>query len=338
MAGRACPLAYRYAPSAIRGVAGRRAESLFVVGGMYGNAQALQAVETARKAEERATGLAPLVVFNGDFNWFNTDSETFRHVNSEIRRACEAGEAVATAGNVEYEIANMSAGAGCGCSYPEYVDDTTVERSNSIIDQLRAVAQGEPATVAWLRELPLFTKALVGGIDVGIVHGDAWSLSGWRFSVEAMVPRDPILMEAVGMSDAAADEDVPPLSAAFTESAVDVFACTHTCLPFAQDFHEADRTQVIINNGSAGMPNFQGLQHGIITRIATSPSPHPTLYGTTLGATTAVHVDALPLFYDADAFKREFLRQHPSGSPAHQSYLGRISDGPKFTLAQASRF
>jgi hypothetical protein len=43
----------------------------------------------------------------------------------------------------------------------------------------------------------------------------------------------------------------------FHEAATDVLACTHTCLPFAQRFDCDGAPKALINNGSAGMPNFK---------------------------------------------------------------------------------
>jgi hypothetical protein len=44
-------------------------------------------------------------------------------------------------GNVEDEIArSQDSDYGCGCAYPEYVDQGVVDRSNIIIQKLREVA------------------------------------------------------------------------------------------------------------------------------------------------------------------------------------------------------
>src|SRR5688572_10722139 len=68
----------------------------------------------------------------------------------------------------------------------------------------------------------------------------------------------------------------------FEDTGVAAFACTHTCLPFAQVFllllvvtychiktiDDDKSRKLIINNGSAGMPNFRGTKFGLLTRIA----------------------------------------------------------------------
>jgi hypothetical protein len=89
----------------------------------------------------------------------------------------------------------------------------------------------------------------------------------------------------------------------------------------------------VINNGAAGMPNFRGARHGVITRIALAPSPHPPLYGLCMHG---VHVDAIAVAYDHDAWCASFLGQWPAGTPAWDSYYRRIIDGPDYGLAQAS--
>ena len=80
---------------------------------------------------------------------------------------------------------------------------------------------------------------------------------------------------------------------------VDVFASTHTCLAALRDFELRAGRLTIINNGAAGMPNFSGTRFGLLSRIATTPSPHRPLYGL---VRDGVHIDAIPLAYDDDAF------------------------------------
>ncbi len=58
--GRSCPLHYRYAPTVFATPAEVACEVLYVVGGLYGNELALNAVLTAFETEVRATHL----VFN----------------------------------------------------------------------------------------------------------------------------------------------------------------------------------------------------------------------------------------------------------------------------------
>ena len=189
--GRTCPLAYRYQPEALAQPAQLEADTLYVVGGLYGNPAALQAV---LERAGREPGAPPAIVFNGDFHWLDVDPEDFRTI----------GEAVlahhATKGNVEAELAfdGSAQDAGCGCAYPDYVGDDVVERSNQIIGRLRATAARFPELVGRLGTLPRYLTASVGGQRVGILHGDPESLAGWRLALEAMEPGDPLVRRQLG--------------------------------------------------------------------------------------------------------------------------------------------
>jgi len=301
--GRSCPRHYRYSPVVFAQTAALRAESLYVVGGLYGNPGALEAVlELARRDDATP-------VFNGDFNWFDVTAEDFAAVNEIVLQHA------ALRGNVETEIAGEDAGTGCGCGYPEWVGDADVRRSNEILARLRETARGFPSLRARLGALPMHFVAEVGGVRIGIVHGDAESLAGWRFSQEAL-------------------RDQPERARGLLElSAVDVFACSHTCLPVMQDFVTPRGVVLIANNGAAGMPNFRDTQFGLVTRIAIRPSPE-ALYGVRLGA---VCVEAVPVRYDHDAWLARFDRAWPSGSPASASYRQRIVSGPAYGVEQAMR-
>ncbi|MGI8525991.1 MAG: hypothetical protein ACR2K5_07385 [Pseudolabrys sp.] len=81
------------------------------------------------------------------------------------------------------------------------------------------------------------------------------------------------------------------------------------------------------------MPNFSATQYGVVSRIATTPSPHRPLYGM---ARDGIHVDALAVEYSQAEFLARFLARWPKGSPAHVSYYGRIAGGPDHALAQAA--
>lgn len=298
MAGRVCPLAYRYSASAVRAAANHVTDSAFVVGGLYGNSAALAAVLELADAEELATGSRPLLVFNGDFNWFNAAPPDLLGVNATIRNECGDGRAVATAGNVEVEMAravpvpgsNRMDAVGCGCAYPAYIDDDVVRRSNALMERLRRslrIAQPEELALEvtdWLRELPLYTRLSVGGLRVAVLHGDTNSLAGWSLAAEAVSPPDTALLASMGLHPPShsspeghhqltTEADV---EAALESVGADVIACTHTCLPFAQAFHNGH--SLVINNGSAGMPNFPLIEAagnrgggGMITRISTTP-------------------------------------------------------------------
>ena len=301
--GRSCPRHYRYSPAVFSRAADLEAQSLYIVGGLYGNPFALEAV-VAMARREGAT-----LVFNGDFNWFDVDSEGFGAINETVLRHA------ALRGNVETEIAGEDAGAGCGCGYPDWVGEAEVERSNEILKRLRETARGHPDLRERLGVLPMHLVAEVGGLRVGIAHGDAESLAGWQFSQEALRER-PEHAEAL-----------------LAGAAIDVFACTHTCLPVMQDFATPRGTALIVNNGAAGMPNFRDTRFGVATRIASASSTQ-ALYGTRLGGTV---VEAVPVRYDYEAWMARFDRVWPAGSPAALSYRKRIASGPGYEVEQAVR-
>jgi hypothetical protein len=300
--GRVCPVRYRYGPAAIARAPERAAETLYVVGGLYGNLQALDAVEAMRAAESGPVRLC----FNGDFNWFNADDAGFREINERVLRH----EAIA--GNVEAELGEPSADAGCGCAYPESVDQGVVERSNRIHASLKRTAARHADLLAGINGLPMVARYLVGGVRIGVVHGDAESLAGWRF--------DPAVLDDPAGHGRRAEF--------FNRAEVDVFASSHTCLPAIRRFHIGG-AKLVANNGAAGMPNARGTKFGILTRIGIRPSPHPALYGCRLGD---VCVDALAIEYDAARWEAEFLRNWPPGSAAWQSYFERITEGPAYRL------
>lgn len=302
--GRACPLRYRHGATALASAPEQSSDTLYVIGGLYGNLPALEALRQLAALE----AAPPTLCFNGDFNWFNVDAAGFAAIN----RAVLAHDACL--GNVEAELLSPDDDAGCGCAYPENVDAGTVERSNQIHARLKQTAQAHPGLLRQLAQLPMLRRYRVGDNAIGVVHGDAESLAGWRFDVEAL--------------DAPAN--LPWLTGAFRDARVEVFASSHTCLPALRAIQGAG---IVINNGAAGMPNFAGRQCGVITRIAVSPAPTPALYGCRLGS---LHIDALAVDYDSVAWRNAFLANWPPESPAHVSYFRRIVDGPDHQLTRAA--
>lgn len=306
--GRTCPLHYRYAPDALARAPDVHAETLYVVGGLYGNLPALAALFDLAARESGPVTL----VFNGDFNWFNVDAEGFFTINQRVLQH------TAIRGNVETEIAGDDHAAGCGCGYPDWVSDAEVSRSNQIMTRMRDTARAFPALRERLSALPMHLVAEVGGVRTAIVHGDARSLAGWDFAQEALA--DPAHRAQVAQQFATANARI--------------FASSHTCLPVALEFATPRGACALINNGAAGMPNFHGTRHGLITRIATRSAPHvEPLYALRVGA---VRIEALPLHYDYARWQQEFLANWPLGSPAHASYYQRIRQGPAYHPAQAA--
>jgi len=305
-AGRMCPVDYCYAPSVFDRPSEIAADILYVVGGLYGNSFALEAIERLAEREP-----APVtIVFNGDFHWFDAEPRWFDEVERRVQRH------VAIRGNVETEIARHGdIGAGCGCAYPESVSDDFVNRSNDILRNLRLATSD--AARERLANLPMHLVAQVGPLRVGIVHGDAAALAGWRFDLEAL--------------DQAANR--PWLADIRAQARVDVFASTHTCRAVLRDLALPGGQLTVVNNGAAGMGNFSGSQFGLISRIATHPSRHAPVYGV---VRDGVCIDALAVHYDTAAFLGRFLARWPAGSAAHASYFRRIVEGPDYAMA-ASR-
>ncbi|MFN3812668.1 MAG: hypothetical protein ACK4S6_18845 [Roseateles asaccharophilus] len=299
-AGRLCPMDYRYRPEDIAAAptlpALQQLDALWVVGGLYGNREALDALLGAYRADPARR---KALVFNGDFHWFDAEPAWFAEIQAEVD--CH----LATRGNVETELARESIGAaGCGCAYPEEVSEATVQHSNRIIERLHAVLP--EAQRRRLADLPRFVRAEVAGLAVAIVHGDAHSLAGWNFSREALQSA-----QARQAAQAACDA-----------AQVRVFASSHTCLPVVSDLGGGQHW--VINNGAAGMPNAPGALHGLCTRIA-GTAPKEAIEHRHSGA---LHLSLQAIHYDQDAWWRRFERCWPPGSDAHESYAARMRQGP----------
>jgi hypothetical protein len=296
--GRVCPADYRYSPKVFDREPELVAETLYVVGGLYGNVEALERVLEMASDEPAPVTLA----FNGDFHWFDVAARDFDLVSRTVLAHA------AIRGNVETEISTEDSGAGCGCAYPLDVSDAEVHRSNEILERLRETARALPAWRRRLEALPMNLVARVGETRVGIVHGDAASLAGWGFAHDRLA--DPAHERWV--------------DCAFRDARVDIFASTHTCLPALRAF----RNGVVANNGAAGMPNHAGTRFGLVTRISREPYRGPeSLRGL---KHAHAHVDALRVDYDHARWMQRFLASWPEGSAAHASYHDRMVDGPRF--------
>lgn len=305
-AGRSCPIAYRYGAAALAKAHVTQVQTLYVVGGLYGNPFALSRIEEMVDAEKEPV----TICFNGDFNWFNADDESFRSINVAVMRHH------ATQGNVEVELGSVQDSAGCGCAYPPSVDQGAVDRSNRIHARLKAVAIRHPDLLTQLMALPLFARYQIGSMKIGVVHGDANSLAGWKFDGSELDNAD----------------NHSQIMAAFSEAEVDIFASSHTCLPVLRQFKLARGDGVVANNGAAGLPNFRGQSAGLLTRISVQASPHVPLYGMKL---KEIFIDALPIEYDKAEWQHLFLSSWPAGSDAHTSYFGRVANGPEYIQSQA---
>ncbi len=315
--GRTCPLHYRYRPADFAAAPAQTCDTLYVVGGLYGNTEALAQVLALFEQERGHKRL----VFNGDFNWFNIDPAAFESINTQVLQHS------ALRGNVETEIAADAEGdsdAGCGCAYPAWVGDVVVERSNRILQRLRATARQFPQLTQQLAALPMWARVDVAGLRVAVVHGDAESLAGWGFAQEHL--------QIAGHR--------ATVRGWFAAAQVDAFACSHTCLPVFQCLPMPGRVvaPMVLNNGATGMPNFRGDTAGLVTRISTRPFDDTAgplrarRHGLRAGA---AFVDAIAVNSASAAWRTAFLQQWPAGSDAFDSYWQRMAEGPAFDPAQA---
>ncbi|MGY8903175.1 MAG: hypothetical protein ACKVIH_01340 [Burkholderiales bacterium] len=297
--GRSCPLAYRYNPSVFARPPEWHADTLYVVGGLYGNPFALDAIEALFARESGSKHM----VFNGDFHWFDIDPALFASIDARVHQH------TALRGNVETELANADSGAGCGCAYPSHVADADVARSNTILQRLRETAHQCPAQRVALGVLPMHSVAQVGAARIAVVHGDAESLAGWQFDPSALdQPANRAWLDRI-----------------FDQAQVDVFASSHTCTPGLRQWKGANHSiRAVINNGSAGMGHAAGHTHGTITRISLhdAPSGVAVLNETRL---LGVYIQAIQVDFDDARWQQQFLAQWPPGSAAHMSYWSRIT-------------
>ena len=301
-AGRDCPLDYRLAPEAFSGEPLFDCQVLYVVGGLYGNRQALAALQRRLAAEPNAQ-----VVFNGDAHWFDRDPQIFQQIEEGLSAH------LALRGNVETELGRADdSGAGCGCAYPMNVDDQVVERSNAIQQVLNSTVQSLPGMAERLAARPSTALVSVGGQRVAISHGDEQSLAGWNCSREAL-------------SEPARQQQ---LDAWLDTQNIRVLATSHSCAAVALNLKHG----ALVNNGAAGLPNFTGGRYGLLSRIATTPHP-AALYRC---QRDGLFIESLPLNYDHPEFLADIDRQWPAHSPAAQSYrsriLGTVTDQPSQAL------
>jgi hypothetical protein len=299
--GRSCPLAYRYQSSSLcADITTVNDDVLYIIGGLYGNPFALDEIERMARAEERL-GRRVKRIFNGDFNWFNASNALFREINSRVLIHA------ASLGNVEYELATPGDSVGCECAYPDFVDQSVVERSNQIMERLQTIAADHPDIQRQLMFLPRYHCLLFGGLKVLILHGDSESLAGWGLAQESF---------------SAGNEQ--RLAEWFRASGADVMVSAHTCLPVLWSGLVDGRECLVANNGSAGMGNLKSDPCGLITRISRTAPLADVTAGLVCGG---LRVDLMPVNYDTHAWLQLFDRLWPSGSPAAVSYRERIGGG-----------
>ena len=279
---------------------------LLSAGGVYGNLFAMEEVGRMARAEA-ATGAKVCVVYNGDYHWFDGTADNF----CEVERLLEGS--IPLNGNVECELSRSEdCGVGCGCSYPMSMSDAFVGRSNAIFGRMRdAVRQRDVGLLQPLADRPCWGVVEAAGLRVGITHGDEKSVSGWGCSVDAL--HDPVRQEE--------------LRRFFRMRNVDVLSTTHTCAAAALALPEG----IVINNGSAGLPEYRGQLFGLVNRIAAQPSNEALYRATFKGAV----VEAVPVHYDHEGFIRWFDGIWEADSPAAKSYRKRAVEGPDSIIPDA---
>lgn len=300
------------------------ADTIYVVGGLYGNKEALDEILKMAKGESNLR-----IVFNGDAHWFDVNLEDFSYIENAIKNYD------AIIGNVEAELISYRSEAGCGCSYPDSVDDGVVDRSNKIHSIMKKNIQKSKEIIDILKRRKRTLTARVGDKRIAILHGDEKSLAGWGNSQESLQDADR-LYEIESWAD---------------KNLIDIVACTHTCAPIAVAFGEdrkiidenngekrpyiildkisyvgedvkLDKT-VVINNGASGMPNFINTNYGLLTRISKIKSDR-AIYRYILGD---VFIEAMPIEYDHNKFLKWFDEVWDNSSPASISYRDMIVYG-----------
>lgn len=303
-AGRACPVDYRIADDAFAGPTAESCDVLYVVGGLYGNPFALDAIERMLETEdpEKKT----LVVLNGDAHWFDKTAENFSSLEKRLRKY------MPLVGNVEAELRRQEdVGVGCGCAYPECTSDESVSRSNRIHKMLSIAVDEHPELKKMLEGRPATLTVAVAGKKIGITHGDEKLIGGWDCSRESL---QDIMRQ---------DE----LDTFMKDNDIDVFVTTHTCAPVALTLAHG----AMINNGAAGLPNFLGDDFGLCIRIACNPV-EDSMFETTFDG---LYVQAVPVRYDNEAYIKWFDSLWSETSPAAISYRDRIIGGPDDHLADS---
>ena len=114
----------------------------------------------------------------------------------------------------------------------------------------------------------------------------------------------------------------------FAEHAIDVLSTTHTCAAAARAFQHG----VVINNGSAGLPEFKGELYGLVTRVAATPHPKALYRAWIKGAC----VEAVPVPYEQQEFIEWFDSIWEEGSPAAMNYRPRAISGPDVAVADVA--
>ena len=210
----------------------------------------------------------------------------------------------------------------------DYVDDTTVAHSNAVAARLvhprASFLISLSKSACYLITSQLRLQANASGLST-VIHVARWLAPGPGGN-GAPRPR----LRPTSFSGPPTDGSV--VADWLRRANVSVLCCTHTGLPFAEDFTVEGHRYLVINNGSVGLPCFSEPCCGVMTRLSGQPDPPPdSLYGTRIGR---LRCDALPVEAHWTA---RFLEQWPAGSPGHDAYLHRLRHGTPLRLEQAAR-
>ncbi|MBF0713509.1 metallophosphoesterase [Gemella sp. GH3] len=295
--GRNCSLKYMLQEKWAENIDILSDKPIYIIGGLYGNYQSLMKIKELANEEKEN----PLLIFNGDIHWFDVYEEDFLAIENDIE-SC-----IKLFGNVEYELLNKDSLFGCGCNYPENVDESIVERSNNIHSMLKDNITDEGI----LRNLKnrKFTICLKY-LDkkIAITHGDEKNMAGWQCSNENLKKFDRQKEIEHWLED----------------NNVDILATTHTCLPVLLSLGN----KVVVNNGSAGMANVRDTTFGLITRIANTKHKDAIISQEVDG----VFVELVKIDYDITEFINWFDNVWTINSPASISYRNRITNGTNISI------
>jgi pyruvate-formate lyase-activating enzyme/diadenosine tetraphosphatase ApaH/serine/threonine PP2A family protein phosphatase len=184
-----------------------------VFGGPYANPYALRAM--LRDAGVRG---CERIFCLGDLGGFGADCDAIWPLLLEQGVECIAGN---------YDVAIGRGDPDCGCGYADERDN---HYAQLIYDYtLQATS---PAFAAWMHELPLEHREVIGGVDVHMVHGSPLAINDF-------------LWESLD------DEE---LRMRLALSGAEVLLCTHTGIPWQR---RVDDT-LIVNVGTVGRPANDG--------------------------------------------------------------------------------
>ncbi len=270
---------------------------IYIIGGLYGNFFALEKIKELAKLERDE----PLLVFNGDIHWFDILEKDFLNIENIIKKD------IKLLGNVEYELLNEEDLFGCGCNYPEDVDEGIVNRSNIIHSMMKNNIKDKIV----LDDIKNRDKTICLSVmnkNIAVTHGDEKNMAGWLCSI------DNLKLE----------NRREELANWFINNNIDVLATTHTCLPVITTI----KSSVVINNGSSGMANVQNETYGIITRIAENSHPNNIVSQ----KIDNIFIELVKVDFNIDEFINWFDKIWDKNSPASISYRNRIVNGTKLNV------